>query len=381
MMVVWTILFLVISVDSFLRLILLLVRGIASEPRPTGSTVVIGRATLLISARDEEGTVGGTIESLLPLLAEWPGSEICLIADNCSDGTADEALSAGASVAQRLGGRLGKGAAIEWWMSTHGKGSTADEVIIILDADSRLRRGSLIALRRAFEGDARVAQAFVAPGAGNTAARLAGYSEVLMQRIDDEARRRMGWPVPLRGTGMAFSADVLASLTPLLHTLAEDLELDLLLASRHIAVRFVPDAVVLDPKPSEPSGVSNQRARWLQGQLQVLRDYPGHLVRSLITGGLGAWMLLPLLFLRPKLLFIFVRLFALLTGMLVGAPWWIVATALGADALYYLCGAFIMENRKRYLLDLLSFPRYAVLWVYGLCLAAVRRGGWLRAGR
>jgi cellulose synthase/poly-beta-1,6-N-acetylglucosamine synthase-like glycosyltransferase len=382
MKIAWTILFLALSVDSFLRFVLLLVRWVARERRSLTTSEGVGPATLLISARDEAGTIGRTVKLLVPLLAEWPGSRVAVIADNCSDDTASEARSAGASVAQRRGGRLGKGAAIEWWISTERNSSGDREVIVILDADSRLKPGSLSAVRREFEAGATVVQGFVAPEAGeHTASRLAGYSEVLMQRIDDEARRRLGWSVPLRGTAMAFRVEVLATLTPLLHTLAEDLELDVLLASRHISVHFAPDGVVIDPKPPASSGVSNQRARWFQGQLQVLRDYPGQIVRSLLSGGLGVWLLLPLLFLRPKLLLVLIRILALIVGVSVGAPWWIVAAALVADALYYLCGASIMDRPSRYLLDLLSVPRYALLWVYSLGLAVVRRGGWLRAGR
>jgi 1,2-diacylglycerol 3-beta-glucosyltransferase len=381
MKIIWTILFLGLSVDSFLRFILLLLRWTTSESGELTGASEVARAILLIAARDEKGSIGQTIESLTPLLAEWSKSQVWVIADNCSDDTAGEAHTAGAEVAVRRGGRLGKGAAIDWWMSTHQDEWSENDAIVVLDADSRLQPGSLTAMRESFATGALVVQGFVTPEANHAASRLAGYSEVLMQRIDDEARRRMGWPVPLRGTGMAFKANVLAALTPLLHTLAEDLELDLLLASNHVAVRFVPGAVVLDPKPRESKGVSNQRARWLQGQMQVLRDYNRQLLRSLASGGLGAWMLLPLLFFRPKILFIFIRVLALIAGILFGGPWWIPAVALGADLLYYLCGAAIVDNPRRYLLDLLSVPRYALLWVYGLGLAVVRRGGWLRAGR
>ncbi len=120
---------------------------------------------------------------------------------------------------------------------------------------------------------AQAAQCFVAPKATGTTSRLAGWSEVLMQKIDDEARSRLGFSVPLRGAGSALAAGVFAELSPRIHTLAEDLELDVLLASRRARVDLVPEAVVLDPKPRQDRGVSRQRTRWFQGQLQVLRDY------------------------------------------------------------------------------------------------------------
>lgn len=80
---------------------------------------------------------------------------------------------------------------------------------------------------------ADAAQAFVAPLASTTTGRLAGQSEVLMQQIDDWARAACGWPVPLRGTSMAIRSSLLAELSPLLYTQAEDLELRVLLALLH----------------------------------------------------------------------------------------------------------------------------------------------------
>jgi len=216
---------------------------------------------------------------------------------------------------------------------------------------------------------------------------LAGWSEVLMQRIDDEARRRCGWQVPLRGTGMALRGELLAELAPRLHTYAEDLELDLILASRGARVDFVSQAVIFDPKPQESAGASRQRARWLQGQMQVLRDYHREFIQALLTGGLGAWFLLWLLMLRPKVLFIGLRLLFLFVGLLL-LPYshqtllpWLGFAGLAMDAIYYLAGAAIVDDPRRYLLDLLAVPRYVAMWFYSFGMAVIRRRTWLRAGR
>jgi len=205
-----------------------------------------------------------------------------------------------------------------------------------------------------------------------------------MQRIDDEARRRCGWSVPLRGTGMAFRGKLLAELAPRLHTYAEDLELDVILASRGTRVEFVPDAVVFDPKPQASSGASRQRARWLQGQLHVLRDYRREFSRALLARGAGAWFLLCLLMLRPKILFIGLRVLLFLGAWFIvptTALPWLALVGLLMDVTYYLAGAAIVDDPRRYLLDLLAVPRYAGLWFYSFGMALIRRRVWLRAGR
>ena len=383
--------------DALLRCVLLVLRVVAPRPaprresRPVDLSRTTGGSVLLIAAHDEAGTIGPTVEAMRGRLEEWPGSRIWVVADRCTDGTAEEAAHAGACVVQRGDGAMGKCAVIAWWLGAYESEWRGAEAVLILDADSRLATGSLGALRDAMtEGGAEVAQAFVAPLAETRAGRLAGWSEVLMQRIDDEARRRCGWPVPLRGTGMAFRGDRLAAVASRLHTMAEDLEMDVLLAASGVRVAFVPEAKIFDPKPQQAAGASRQRARWLQGQLQVLGGYPREIGRALARGGLGAFFLLSLLLLRPKIAFIALRaLGAALALPLLGAAsfaptllaW--AAAGLAMDVLYYLAGAGFVDEPRRYLTDLMTVPRYAVMWLHSFALTLSRRGQkvWLRAGR
>ncbi|MBI1760127.1 MAG: glycosyltransferase [Acidobacteria bacterium] len=372
--------------DSLLRFSLLCLRlckKTAANSQAADARLA-GKCCILIPAHNEAGTIGATVAAIQTQLAEWPGARMWVLADRCTDATAAEAAQAGAEVAIRTAGAIGKGAVLAWWLQTHSCAWAAQDCVVILDADSRLAAGSLQALRGAMQSDAVAAQAFVAPAATNNAGRLAGWSEVLMQRIDDEARLRCGWNVPLRGTGMVFRTTVLAELAPRLHTLAEDLELDVLLAARQSKVLFVPQAVVFDPKPQQTAGASRQRARWLQGQWQVIRDYWPVALRALLKGGAGVWFLLWLLFLRPKTALMGLRAFLLLAGLLLGqAGLWLSGIALLGllmDVLYYLGGALLIEERARYLQDLLAAPRYVAMWLCSLGLATIRRG-WLKAGR
>lgn len=367
--------------DSLLRFVLLCLRAILPA-RPAESDTAASRGcVVLIAAHDEAGTIGPTVAALQEHLGEWPQSNVCMVADRCTDNTAQEAEAAGAQVSIREDGKLGKGAVIAWWMEQHAALWQSKDAVVILDADSRLAPGSLHALRQAMAAGVAAAQAFIAPDASTNSGRLAGWSEVLMQRIDDEARRRCGWPVPLRGTGMALRGELLAELAPRLHTYAEDLELDVILASRGAHVKFVPEATVFDPKPQVAAGASRQRARWLQGQLQVLRDYRREFARALLTGGAGAWFLLWLLMLRPKILFIGLRVLLLAAGVFYTPLACLALAGLALDAAYYLAGAAMVDDPRRYLLDLLAVPRYAAMWFYSFGMALIRRRVWLRAGR
>lgn len=367
--------------DSLLRLILVCLRAILPAKQTASQAQATRGCVVLIAAHDEAGTIGPTVAALQEHLSEWPDSSLWIVADRCTDGTVEEAVAAGAQVAARTDGSLGKGAVIAWWMEHYQSVWRSKDAIVILDADTRIATGTLRAMQQAMQRGTDAAQAFVAPDASTNSGRLAGWSEVLMQRIDDEARRRCGWPVPLRGTGMALRGELLAELAPRLHTYAEDLELDVILASRCARVEFVPEAVIFDPKPQQSAGASRQRARWLQGQLQVLRDYRHEFARALLTGGAGNWFLLWPLMLRPKILLIGFRLLLLFAGFFFPSLLGLALVGVAMDAIYYLAGATIVDDPRRYLLDLLAVPRYAAMWFYSFGMAFFRRRVWLRAGR
>jgi hypothetical protein len=129
------------------------------------------------------------------------------------------------------------------------------------------------------------------------------------------------------------------------------------------------------------TGASRQRARWLKGQIDVLRDYHRDLA-SLAKPGrrrsrCGDLVLLTLLFLRPKIVFMTLRLAALPIVPLTAF------TGLLLDLSYYLVGAFYVDRPRQYLQDLFSVPLYFVMWGRGLLIAIFTRGRqlWLRAGR
>ncbi len=369
--------------DSVLRFILVVLRFLRRSRGGPASLFPPSGALLLIAARNEAATIGATVSSLRPLLEEWPGSQLWVVADRSEDLTAVHAREAGATVVERLAGPNGKGAVLQWWLKNYRSAWEDKDAVVILDADSRFVPGSLARLGEAMGQGADAAQAMVAPLATTSTGRLAGWSEILMQQIDDVARTRMGWPVPLRGTGMAIRGELLAKLAPALHTEAEDLELDLLLATADAKIRFVPEAVLLDPKPQRAVGASRQRARWLRGQLAVLRDYRGNLC-SLWAGRregsrsrLGDLFLFPLLFLRPKVLLICLRVLLLPFAPLVAG------LGLLLDLVYYGAGLLVVDRPRQYALDLLSLPIYLWMWGRSLGVALLHRGrqGWLRAGR
>ena len=345
------------------------------------------KSAVVVPAHNEAPVIGETVRQLVSVIgADYP---IFVIADRCEDDTAVSARAAGVRVYERREGDPGKGAALAWFLEVAALELADVEAVVILDADSRLRPGSIAALVRALEKGAAAAQAFVWPtlSEGSPGARLAAYSEWLAQAIDDRARHWLGWPVPLRGTGMAFRLRVLQELAPLLETRVEDVELTLLLVSQGYRIAFVPEAVVEDPKPERPHHLAGQRARWLQGQRAIWRTYRSTLLRLLFTGGPGAVWLLGTLLLKPRTLVSAVKalLFVALWPLGFHRVPRMVRLACGIsllfDVSYYLLGVITVPRQWRVSVAsaLLRVPLYFALWCRALVMSLKTREFWLRA--
>ncbi len=345
------------------------------------------RLAVLIPAHDEAATIADTVR--LACAAAEPPATVFVVADHCEDGTAAAARAAGARVFERQDGLAGKGAALAWFLTAAQDELHEFDALAILDADSRLQPGALAALGAALAGGAVAAQGFVwpEPADDSPAPLLAAYSEWVSQALDDRLRRRLGWPVPLRGTGMALSLAALRELAPRLETRVEDIELTLRLLAHGGHIAFVPEAVVVDPKPLGGGRVARQRARWLQGQREIWRRYHRVIVRLLLTGGPGRAWVLGALLVKPRTAIVAGKGAALLLLLpfagrprgrrLAGAA----AALLAVDMLYYLAGLATVPPgwRAPVARALLRAPVYVAMWSRALLLSLAARERWLRA--
>ncbi len=376
----------ILLLDSLLRAWLLLVtrRAVAApglhETGPSAFAVVI-------PAHDEGAVIGATVRRLRPQI---PAGLVAVIADNCTDDTAAVAGQAGARVWERHdSGERGKGAALRWFLAAAAQELVHYDAIAIFDADSIVDERFLDHAGAALARGADVVQGFVQPLSRGSASDVAAYSELLSQLVDDTARVRLGWPVPLRGTGMVFRREVLESLLPHMATKVEDVEMSLLLAAEGVLVQFVPGAVVGDPKPANTRWVATQRARWLQGQGEVLR-YHSRLVWGLLSGLRPGYISLVFAtLLKPKTLLFLLKGLWLALSLLLPPSWGAVrsgivalaAFAMCTDVLYYVLGLRLIENPGRYMRALALAPLYLAMWLWSVVLSLISADPWLRVLR
>jgi 1,2-diacylglycerol 3-beta-glucosyltransferase len=137
------------------------------------------------------------------------------------------------------------------------------DVVVILDADGTLAPGGLAALARTIAAGAEAAQVRVR--SANPDAGPAGLAAAVGCEVDAATaagRDRLGLPVPLRGTGMAFTRSLLGRHPWAAFGPTEDAEYARTLAAARVRVRYVPDAVVSSDAPSDAATLLRQRRRW-----------------------------------------------------------------------------------------------------------------------
>ncbi|MCC6832843.1 MAG: glycosyltransferase [Thermoleophilia bacterium] len=253
----------------------------ARAARPPATS---GHVDVIVPAHDEERNLPVLLGSLgLPDGAPGLG-RVLVIADHCSDGTADVARGLGARVLRRETGPRGKPAALRdglaWYAGQEGRG----DGLLFVDADCRCSPGLpahvVEALRRA-----PVVQTanLVGDGGGDSAAGGVALGMYLRNLLRPAGLARMGAPVMLSGTGMAVRGDHL-DLMRFGDEQAEDLALSRRLLARGVHVGFVPAARVSSDAPPDSAGLTSQRERWEGGSLRAMAGVPGVAVRLAARG-------------------------------------------------------------------------------------------------
>lgn len=363
--------------------------ALALRDRPFPAAAVRPRTAILVPAHNEIAAIAATAAHLKSQM--MPVDRLVIVADNCSDRTAELAIRAGAEVVVRNDlARKGKGFALE--AGLHYLRKNPPDVVLFVDADCRLSPGCLDALARACAGAGAPVQCLylmqVNP-ASEGQSRLAEFAWRIRNDLRPTGCARLGLPCQLFGTGMMFPWSVIDPSDFATGHVTEDLLIGLRCAMKGALVRFLPSVSVGSYFPATAVGSVLQQRRWVHGHLQIaFREAPRLLVaaikhRSFALAALAADLLIPPLVLSA---FAVNGMFALTLGFgLLAGVWTPAALAGMAVALYsafltaawFYCGRDIIGRA-----ELAEVPRH----IRRVLRAAIdflsgARSGWVRAER
>ncbi len=240
------------------------------------------RMTVLIPAHNEGGGILPTLRDVQSQLGA--GGRMLVVADNCTDDTAEVARAAGADVIVRHDPeRRGKGYALEFGVQQ--MSGDPPEVVVILDADCRLEDAALDHLSEQAVATGRPIQSLYLMLKPDGVPQGTGIN-LLAWRIKNWLRplgqKSLGMPTQLFGTGMAFPFALLSGRDLGNSRLAEDTALGLALAAAGHPPLFVSEARIHSYFPTSDAGAGSQRHRWEKGHLNNIVDLvPGALATAL----------------------------------------------------------------------------------------------------
>jgi cellulose synthase/poly-beta-1,6-N-acetylglucosamine synthase-like glycosyltransferase len=325
-------------------LLMLLAAAARSPHRAPSPLTVAVPLTVLIPAHNEELSIGRAIESLQS--ANYPPEqlEILVVADNCTDRTAEIAAGYGAIVTERDDTtERGKGFALAHGI-TQIAGRGWPSAIVMVDADCEVSDNFFLEVSAAVADGASVVQTDyqMQPADGAQAGLgVQGIGVLLMNRIRTAGKAQLGLSAGLLGSGMAFTPSILGVIDWGRPALAEDIEQHAQLLMAGVTVTYRGDAHVTSPLPVSADGWREQQTRWEAGRARAVRRYIPLLVgRGLLRANPQALMAGLDLLVPPQSMIATLNIVTGAAALLVGSrrAWRISAAGVLAQAAFVLGG-------------------------------------------
>ena len=347
-------------------------------------------AVIVIPAHDEAEVIGKTLQSLKAALGE--GMRVLVVADNCTDATADLAREQGVEVVERADVQdRGKGFALAF--AAQHLAAEPPDIFVVLDADCSIDGPSLRNLVDAAAVSGRPSQAInlLRPNRQSSPlVQLSTFGFMLKNLVRQRGLQRMTGRVHLTGTGMAMPFTLFRVSAGTRSSIVEDLMLGLELAAAGHPPMLASNAVVWSESSTE-QGTLVQRRRWEGGFLATGLKWGFREAAAGVANGRARTIFAGLdLMVPPLALFAILNAVALLAAALLtfvlSASWWPVAAQLFllAFAWFAVFAAWMREGRDFISLGVLARLPLYILWKLPMYLGFARRGApkeWLRTGR
>lgn len=346
------------------------------------------RFAILVPAHNEEQLLPGLLQNLQQI--DYPKTQyaVHVVADNCTDRTADLARAGGATAHERFDTtQVGKGYALEWLLARLQTSDYSYDAFVILDADSIVSANFLTVMDARLSRGEKAIQAYYAvrDPASSWSASLRAAALAALHYLRPLARSIIGGSAGLKGNGMVFAAEILkryrwtASLT-------EDIEYHMSLILDGQRVTFAPDAIVWAEMPNSLASSQTQNVRWERGRQEMVRTYVPRLLRagvarrSFLLFDAAIEQLIPPFAIVAALSVVGLTA-AILLQSTIGI--WVGIGLLVGQALYTLAGLVLARVPLRVYQALLYAPVFIgwKVWLYIRVLLGFERKGWVRTAR
>lgn len=240
---------------------------------------------MILPAHNESSVIGALIESLQSL--DYPKElyDIYVIADNCTDNTAQIAKDLGAIVYERFDEKKKtKGFAMQWFLNQKIKENADYDAFCVFDADNVVDKNFLNAMNKKLCQGEEIVQGYRDIKNPADSWISAGYALFywMMNRFYHLARYNLGLSPLINGTGFMVDFNLIKPTGWDTITLTEDIEFSLKNIAKGRKLGWATDAIVYDEQPTEFKQSWSQRSRWTVGHLQCMKYYTKDLAEGVI---------------------------------------------------------------------------------------------------
>ncbi len=335
------------------------------------------RFMAIIPAHNEAAVVANLVKSLRAQNYPKELLDIYVIADNCTDNTAEIARNAGAIVYERFDStKKTKGYAMQWFLKQKIEEDAPYDAFCVFDADNVVMPDFIKNMNKKLCQGEEVVQGYRDIKNPTDNWITAGYALFYwtMHRFYHLARYNVGLSPLLNGTGFMVKFDVIKPNGWQTETLTEDIEFSLINMCQGRKLGWATDAVVFDEQPTGFKQSWTQRMRWSVGHIQCFKIYTKQLAKNAIKNrklvtfdGFLYLMGMPLLVITLSLLLLNFVIFSGhgMTG--VELVWSIGRYLFATFLMTPLSAAFAMILDKRkikpMLKGLLCYPAFMGSWI------------------
>ena len=244
------------------------------------------RFMAIIPAHNESAVVANLVESLKNQNYPKELYDVYVIADNCTDNTAEKARSAGAIVYERFDEtKKTKGFALQWFLAQKIEENAPYDAFCVFDADNIADSNFLTAMNKKLNQGETVVQGYRDIKNPSDNWITAGYAIFYwtMNRFYHLARYNVGLSPLLNGTGFMVKFDLIKDTGWDTVTLTEDIEFSLKQIIKGKKLGWATDAIVYDEQPENFKPSWKQRCRWTVGHIQCTKEYTKDLAKAVKT--------------------------------------------------------------------------------------------------
>jgi len=236
---------------------------------------------VLVPAHNEADEIRASLRSLI---GQVPNREqIIVIADNCTDATAEIARSYGVTVIERFEPNQklrGKGYALDFGLRY--LASNPPEIVATVDGDCVVAPGTIARIaNQAYQTGKPVQSTYLMSPPANPSLKdhISSLAVIVKNQVRPLGLSRLGLPNLLTGSGMAFPWSVLQKVSLAGSKTCDDMQTSIDLAIAGYPTTYCPQTQVVG-RLMEKKSAFNQRSRWEHGHLEMFTTQIPRLVKA-----------------------------------------------------------------------------------------------------